>query len=155
MPDEEKWRLQGTVLVACNCDYGCPCNFNALPTQGKCEGHWTWHVEGRAWRRSASPRVRDPSGILGPGDCVLFERGPARAHLVRNDTQEACRLLMLSSVADIGLSRQRKSGTFARAAGEDEDSFPLFVSPGVRRRLLRRRRVARARRGTVTGAVTM
>jgi hypothetical protein len=41
----QPWSLKGTVLVACNCDYGCPCNFNALPTQGKCEGGWTWHVE--------------------------------------------------------------------------------------------------------------
>jgi hypothetical protein len=39
------WSLAGTVVIACNCDYGCPCNFNALPTQGKCEGGWTWHVE--------------------------------------------------------------------------------------------------------------
>jgi len=39
------WDLKGTVIVACNCDYGCPCNFNALPTKGKCEGTWTWHVE--------------------------------------------------------------------------------------------------------------
>ena len=39
------WELKGTVIVACNCDYGCPCNFNALPTKGKCEGTWTWHVE--------------------------------------------------------------------------------------------------------------
>jgi len=39
------WSMRGTVLVACNCDYGCPCNFNARPTFGKCEGHWTWHVE--------------------------------------------------------------------------------------------------------------
>jgi hypothetical protein len=39
------WRLKGTVLVACNCDYGCPCNFNALPTYRECEGGWTWHVE--------------------------------------------------------------------------------------------------------------
>ena len=38
-------QLAGTVLISCNCDYGCPCNFNALPTTGKCEGHWTWHVE--------------------------------------------------------------------------------------------------------------
>jgi hypothetical protein len=37
--------LQGTVMIACNCDHGCPCNFNALPTQGKCEGGWTWHVD--------------------------------------------------------------------------------------------------------------
>jgi hypothetical protein len=42
------WTLKGKVIVACNCDYGCPCNFNARPTQGKCEGGWTWHVdEGR------------------------------------------------------------------------------------------------------------
>jgi hypothetical protein len=41
----EPWELEGTVVIACNCDYGCPCNFNALPTQGKCEGGWTWHVE--------------------------------------------------------------------------------------------------------------
>ena len=39
------WKLEGTVLVACNCDYGCPCNYNALPTTGDCEGGWTWHIE--------------------------------------------------------------------------------------------------------------
>jgi len=37
--------MKGTVLVACNCDYGCPCNFNARPSYGKCEGGWTWHVQ--------------------------------------------------------------------------------------------------------------
>jgi hypothetical protein len=41
----ETWHLNGNVLVACNCDWGCPCNFNARPTTGKCEGGWTWHVE--------------------------------------------------------------------------------------------------------------
>ena len=43
--DKPVWTLKGTVLVACNCDYGCPCNFNARPSHGKCEGGWTWHVE--------------------------------------------------------------------------------------------------------------
>ena len=45
VPSQTEWELRGTVLIACNCDYGCPCNFNALPTQGFCEGGWTWHVE--------------------------------------------------------------------------------------------------------------
>jgi hypothetical protein len=45
----ETWSLKGQVLVACNCDWGCPCNFNALPTNGKCEGGWTWHVEDGAY----------------------------------------------------------------------------------------------------------
>ena len=39
------WKLEGTLLIACNCDFGCPCNFNALPSHGKCEGGWLWHVE--------------------------------------------------------------------------------------------------------------
>ena len=40
-----RWTLRGTVLIACNCDYGCPCNFNARPSRGFCEGGWTWHVD--------------------------------------------------------------------------------------------------------------
>ena len=43
--EKPSWNLKGLVLVACNCDYGCPCNFNARPSHGKCEGGWTWHVE--------------------------------------------------------------------------------------------------------------
>lgn len=41
-----KWQMNGTLLIACNCDYGCPCNFNALPTYRQCEGGWIWHIEG-------------------------------------------------------------------------------------------------------------
>jgi len=41
----QRWNLTGKALISCNCDWGCPCNFNALPTQGKCEGGWTWHVD--------------------------------------------------------------------------------------------------------------
>jgi hypothetical protein len=40
-----KWTLKGRVLIACNCDWGCPCNVNALPSKGNCEGGWTWEIE--------------------------------------------------------------------------------------------------------------
>ncbi|HZU12637.1 MAG TPA: DUF1326 domain-containing protein [Chloroflexota bacterium] len=39
------WSLKGTVVLACNCEPGCPCNFNALPTHGDCEGGWSWTIE--------------------------------------------------------------------------------------------------------------
>ena len=39
------WRLRGHVILACNCDYGCPCNFNGRPSTGKCEGNWNWSIE--------------------------------------------------------------------------------------------------------------
>lgn len=31
------WEIQADELVNCNCAYGCPCQFNALPTHGNCE----------------------------------------------------------------------------------------------------------------------
>ena len=39
------WQLTGNVLVACNCDWGCPCNFNARPSRGHCEGGWIWVIQ--------------------------------------------------------------------------------------------------------------
>ncbi|SOC44290.1 hypothetical protein SAMN05892877_112137 [Rhizobium subbaraonis] len=31
-----EWKLQGREFIHCNCAYGCPCQFNALPTHGTC-----------------------------------------------------------------------------------------------------------------------
>lgn len=31
------WSISGEELGACNCAWGCPCQFNALPTAGHCE----------------------------------------------------------------------------------------------------------------------
>jgi hypothetical protein len=31
------WRIAGEEAAACNCAWGCPCQFNALPTTGRCE----------------------------------------------------------------------------------------------------------------------
>jgi hypothetical protein len=40
-----RWNMKGILLGACNCDWGCPCSFNARPTYGKCEGAYLWYVE--------------------------------------------------------------------------------------------------------------
>lgn len=32
------WEIAGTEFANCNCAYGCPCQFNALPTHGRCFG---------------------------------------------------------------------------------------------------------------------
>lgn len=38
------WNLKGVLLGACSCDWGCPCSFNARPTQGFCQGGYVWHI---------------------------------------------------------------------------------------------------------------
>ena len=72
-----EWHLVGEDIAICNCAWGCPCQFNALPTYGLCEAlvaldiergrfgdtpldgvryaevfHWDGPVhEGNGWRR--------------------------------------------------------------------------------------------------------
>lgn len=31
------WEIRAREFANCNCSYGCPCQFNALPTKGSCE----------------------------------------------------------------------------------------------------------------------
>ena len=64
------WTLSGTVLISCNCDWGCPCNFNARPTKGFCQGGWAWDID--------KGRV---DGVAVDGLAVsLYARWPAAIH---------------------------------------------------------------------------
>ena len=33
----KSWSIEGREFVTCNCDYGCPCQFNGRPSKGSCE----------------------------------------------------------------------------------------------------------------------
>jgi hypothetical protein len=38
------WRVRADEFANCNCAYGCPCQFNALPTHGFCEAAAGWKI---------------------------------------------------------------------------------------------------------------
>ena len=38
------WHVKGEEAGGCNCAWGCPCQFNALPTHGRCEGVMTVRI---------------------------------------------------------------------------------------------------------------
>lgn len=64
------FRIDGDVLIACNCDWGCPCNFNARPSKGFCQGGWIWMIDkGQA----------DGVDLSGLGLCV-FAKWPGAIH---------------------------------------------------------------------------
>jgi len=41
----KKWFFDADYLQACNCDYGCPCEFSAPPTTGFCHGIGVWKIQ--------------------------------------------------------------------------------------------------------------
>jgi hypothetical protein len=40
-----EWSMEGLEFANCNCAYGCPCQFNALPTQGNCRAFTFMQIE--------------------------------------------------------------------------------------------------------------
>ena len=39
------WSIEGPHFANCNCDYGCPCQFVALPTDGTCKAVVGWRID--------------------------------------------------------------------------------------------------------------
>jgi hypothetical protein len=81
------WEIRGPQLSTCNCDWGCPCQFNARPTHGHCRaavgmridrGHFgDARLEGLHWVvLLAWPRaIHDGDGEALP---IVDERADAR-----------------------------------------------------------------------------
>jgi hypothetical protein len=39
-----EWNIKSDYVEACNCDYGCPCNFTGFPTYGFCRALVLFHI---------------------------------------------------------------------------------------------------------------
>lgn len=40
-----EWEIRGPEISSCNCDWGCPCQFNSLPTHGFCRAAVAFQVD--------------------------------------------------------------------------------------------------------------
>ena len=61
-----KWNLTVEYIQGCNCDYGCPCNFNALPSKGNCEALLGFHITKGAIGGTKLDGVTFAQGIYWP-----------------------------------------------------------------------------------------
>jgi len=41
---ETRWAFTADYVESCNCNYGCPCNFNGFPTNNSCEALVGYHI---------------------------------------------------------------------------------------------------------------
>lgn len=72
-----KWNYQAEMINACNCDWGCPCNFNAKPTNGFCEGVWAAHITSGLCGNTKLDGLKFAWGARWPG-AIHEGRGTAR-----------------------------------------------------------------------------
>jgi hypothetical protein len=66
-PTKIKWRIAGEEVVSCNCNWGCPCQFNALPTTGQCEATGAWQINEGHFGDHRLEGVRFAAAVWWPG----------------------------------------------------------------------------------------
>lgn len=61
------WHLAGEEVGSCNCAWGCPCQFNALPTAGRCEALIAYLVHDGRFGDTSLSGVRYAQIVSWPG----------------------------------------------------------------------------------------
>src|SRR5262249_19060982 len=64
---DTKWVIRGREFGHCNCAYGCPCQFNALPTYGDCKAVGGMQIDEGYHGSAALAGLRTTPVLAGPG----------------------------------------------------------------------------------------
>ena len=114
-----KWNIYADYVETCNCDYGCPCNFNGFPTYGSCQALVLIHI------RSGNYGDTKLDGL----DFVAAEYWPKAIHegngtaqyFITNRANEEQR----HALVNICSGQAKGDGHFALFAG----TFKYFLEP--------------------------
>lgn len=87
-----QWRLETEYIQSCNCDYGCPCNFNALPTTGSCEALVAYHVLKGAFGDTNLDGVTFAWGLWWPA-AIHMGNGTGKLYVDRKASPEQVRAI--------------------------------------------------------------
>jgi len=58
------WSFDADYFTACNCDWGCPCDFNAASTEGRCMGWGVWSIGKGRYGEAESELLGYPDGSV-------------------------------------------------------------------------------------------
>jgi uncharacterized cupin superfamily protein len=107
--------------------------YDLPPGQAICPYHYEYAEEEWLLVLEGTPTVRTPEGEqrLEPWDVLCFPRGPAGAHRVQNDTDDAVRVLMFSDVVYPAITVYPDSDKFGIYPGNPEDKLLVKRSSGV------------------------
>jgi len=88
------WEIQADELVSCSCAYGCPCQFNALPTHGNCEAMAGYQIKKGHFGETRLDDMRAVGVFWWPG--AIHEGGGKVFTIVDERADEAQRQALLT-----------------------------------------------------------
>jgi hypothetical protein len=81
---QTSWRIAGDEVGNCNCDWGCPCQFDALPTHGNCMAMIAYEINEGGFGDTSLEGVRFAWLVWWPGP--IHEGGGTRLTVVDEST---------------------------------------------------------------------
>ena len=64
---QTSWQIKGDHAGTCNCDWACPCQFNANPDKGNCEAFLVWQISEGHFGDTSLDGVRFGFAVHWPG----------------------------------------------------------------------------------------
>lgn len=102
------WVMQGTQVSHCNCNIGCPCQFNALPSHGNCRAYMFMQIDKGHYGKTKLDGVRWGGMFMWPGP---IHEGNGAAMVV----------------VDQSATPEQKAAIEAVASGHDTDPGSLIT----------------------------
>ncbi|MGH2544702.1 MAG: DUF1326 domain-containing protein, partial [Ardenticatenaceae bacterium] len=91
-----RWKLRVEHLMACNCNWGCPCAFNAPPTYGTCEAALGYRVVEGKYGDVALDGLQWVAAVAWPGP---IHEGQGRGNVYLDARAEGAQRDALEAIA--------------------------------------------------------
>jgi len=88
------WEIKGPEISSCNCDWGCPCQFNSLPTRGFCRAAVALRIDRGHFGDTSLDGLRAGGMFAWPGP--IHEGGGECLPIVDRRANDAQRLALLT-----------------------------------------------------------
>ena len=113
------WNMKSDYVETCNCDYGCPCNFNGFPTYGSCQALVLLHIRSGSYGDTKLDGLDFISALYWP-KAIHEGNGTAQLFITNKANEEQRRGLI-----KIASGQAKGDGHFALFAG----TFKYFLEP--------------------------
>jgi len=115
------WHLKADYVETCNCDYGCPCNFDSIPTYGFCRALVLCHIREGNYGDIKLDGL-DVVGAYSWPKAIHEGNGTIQLYITKNALKDNS---VRDALVDVFSGKAKGEGPFALFAG----TFKYFLEP--------------------------
>jgi hypothetical protein len=117
------WYVEGVAFGNCNCDYGCPCQFESLPTHGHCRGFEVVRIDKGHFGEVSLDGLRVALIYAWPGP--IFE-GKGEMQAIIDERADAAQRQALTTILHGGETRDAATHWWVFHAMSSSVHEPVF-----------------------------